>query len=211
MTIPNDDQSLPRVFGIGLSRTGTTSLCKSLLHLGYRPAHNPDPSGFVKGDFSVFDETFNAGSDISVAAYYKELDEAFPGSRFVLTLRDAEAWLRSVIVHFANLPQNSTGGARGVVRERVYGTHWPTPEQFLESYKRHIHEVATYFNGRQDLLVMDITKGEGWPRLCAFLDQPVPTERFPATNETTPEMHKRAKHNLEAGKTHGDGVILPVL
>lgn len=209
MTTENG-QEYPRVFGIGLSRTGTTSLCGALGVLGYTSAHNPDPTGFLRGDFSLFEGAYDAGSDISVAAFYRELDEAFPGSLFVLTLRDAEAWLRSVVVHFANLPKNSTGGARGVVRERVYGTHWPTPEQFLASYKRHIAEVAQYFDGRPDLLVMDVTKGEGWDQLCGFLGVPIPDVPFPKSNATTPLQYQRAVRNLEQGKTRGDGVVLPV-
>ena len=200
----------PRVFGIGLSRTGTTSLCDALHILGYTPTHNPDPGPFFEGDFSLFESEHDAGADISVAAFYKELDEAFPGSRFILTLRDAESWLESVVVHFVNLPKNSAIGARGGVRERVYGAHWPSPEQFLSAYKRHISEVAHYFRGRTDLLVMDPTKGEGWDRLCPFLGRPVPGEPYPKSNPTTDHMRERARRNLESGKTHGDGVVLPV-
>jgi len=203
--------TLPRVFGIGLNRTGTTSLCDALHTLGYMPTHNRDPTPFFKGDFSTFDHEHNAGADISVAAFYKALDEAFPQSRFILTLRDAESWLQSVLVHFANLPKNSAIAARGDVRERLYGAHWPTPQQFLNAYKRHISEVANHFNGRNDLLVMDATKGEGWDRLCAFLGTPAPGEPYPKSNPTTPDMRERAKRNIEAGKTHGDGVVLPII
>ncbi len=200
----------PRVFGIGLSRTGTTSLAQALGILGWTSIHNPIPTRFAEGDFSLFDREFDAAADISVAAFYKELDEAYPGSRFVLTLRDAESWLKSVIVHFANLPKNSTIGARGEVRERVYGHKWPKPEQFLASYKRHITEVAQYFGNRPDLLVLDTTQGGQWDRLCAFLGEPVPVEPYPHSNPTTPMQHEKARLNLEAGRTEGTGVILPL-
>lgn len=201
---------IPRVFVIGLSRTGTSSLNEALQLLGSAHTHNPDPEPFFEGDFSLF-ESYNSGSDISVAAFYRELDEAYPGSKFVLTLRDAEAWLRSVVIHFTTLPKNSTMGRRGELRERVYGSAWPTPEQFLESYKRHITEVAAYFRGREeDLLVMDVTKGDGWEKLCPFIGRQIPNVPFPFTNTTTEETAERAKQNLASGKKHGSGIWLPL-
>lgn len=202
------EPQLPRVFVIGLSRTGTTSLCQAAQLLGYLPAHNPNPDPFFEGDFSIFD-TFDAGGDISVAAFYRELDEAYPGSRFVLSLREAEAWLSSVVIHFANLPRNSTMGTRGALRERVYGAAWPTAEQFLESYKRHITEVAAYFDGRpDDLLVMDVTRGESWGKLCPFLNREEPDAPFPRSNATTVQDATVARRAIAEGRTRGTGVLL---
>ncbi len=38
-----DSQGAPRlkIFGLGLSKTGTSSLCEALRILGYRAVHNP--------------------------------------------------------------------------------------------------------------------------------------------------------------------------
>ena len=48
---------------------------------------------------------------------------------------------------------------------------------------RHNAEVVEYFKDRpDDLLVMDITKEDPWPRLCAFLGEPVPSVPFPHSN-----------------------------
>ena len=77
----------PRCWGIGLSRTGTTSFCEALRLLGYKNVvHNPEYAEL---------KDLNGGSDLGVIVFYKYLDYKFPGSKFVLTLRDdLESWLR---------------------------------------------------------------------------------------------------------------------
>lgn len=100
---------LRRVFGIGLSKTGTTSLHFALKVLGYRSCHyrhSPVEKGGVAelagsivrpehfGEKPPHD--FNAGSDITVAAFFDELDERYPGSQFVYTTRELNGWLASI-------------------------------------------------------------------------------------------------------------------
>lgn len=57
-------------FGIGLSKTGTISLFAALALLGYRAAEH------------------DVATDLPLAAFYPQLDERYPGSKFILTLRD---------------------------------------------------------------------------------------------------------------------------
>ena len=64
-----------KVFGIGLSRTGTTSLDVAMWHLGLTSLHNPHPERSVAGDFAFMDE-HDAASDISIAHAFVALDEA---------------------------------------------------------------------------------------------------------------------------------------
>jgi hypothetical protein len=138
------------------------------------------------GDFGMFstdEPPHDAGTDVSVAACYRELDEAFPGSKFVLTVRDAEDWLRSIVRHFAKLPKWSGEGDWKTIRERVYSSAWPDPEQFLAGYRAHLVGVASHFRDRgDDLLVLNVTAGEGWQRLCPFLGVEIPDMEFPSTN-----------------------------
>lgn len=175
------------IFGIGLSRTATTSLDAALWHLGLRSVHYPSADRMVARDWSVLDG-YDAATDTPVAAFYKELDAAFPGSRFILTVRDARAWLPSVARLFARSPERNKRGAPGEIRRRVYGTVEFEPGAFIEAYRRHLIEVGEYFRGRpDDLLVMDITAGDGWEKLCPFLGRPRPDFPFPQVNGTKPK------------------------
>ncbi len=89
-----------KVFGIGISRTGTTSLSKALRRLGYDTIHAPlSIIKRVDGRIVLNEEAvrrYEALTDSTVAFMYKELDAAFPGANFILTVRDVEKWLLSM-------------------------------------------------------------------------------------------------------------------
>ncbi len=114
-----------KILGVGLPKTGTTSLKAALEILGYRTVHSPRQYTFsqclgipmysweevvstifkdekllkevpqignLKKDlkFSDWDAMVNFGEHT-----YPVLDKQFPYSKFILTVRDREAWLRS--------------------------------------------------------------------------------------------------------------------
>ncbi|NIQ13131.1 MAG: hypothetical protein GTO02_01590, partial [Candidatus Dadabacteria bacterium] len=79
-----------KIFGIGLSRTGTTSLNKALEILGYKSIHWPSNNqiltdicdGRFKWDIL---QTYDALTDIHGAAFYREFDKEYLNSKFILT------------------------------------------------------------------------------------------------------------------------------
>jgi hypothetical protein len=114
---------------------------------------------------------------------YRELDAANPGSRFDLTKRDPERWVRS----YRNMlgRQGSASEKLNGIRRVLYGLPFPqvTEEQLVARYEAHNRDVEEYFGGRAgDLLVVDWELGDGWEKLCAFLDRPVPAAPFPHAN-----------------------------
>jgi hypothetical protein len=170
-----------KVFGIGLSRTGTTSLAAALHRLGYRTVHFPDPGPLLVGDFSVFDAV-DAATDTPVTALFPLLDQRYPGSRFVLTVREIDGWLESVEDLFRRRPEGEEGPV-GEIRRLVYGRVTFDRAHFRAACERHVAWVRQYFADRPgDLLEMDIAGGEGWEALCAFLGARVPAGAFPRAN-----------------------------
>ncbi len=83
-----------KVFGIGLSRTGTVSLHKQLIELAYVSRHS---SGQLIKD-SSFDimRDIDALVDSPVPLLYQALDRRYPNSKFILTTRNKDAWLHSM-------------------------------------------------------------------------------------------------------------------
>jgi hypothetical protein len=163
----------PRCWGIGLSRTGTTTFCAALVLLGYRNVrHNP-----------LFEELagLDGGADSGVLLFYKYLDYKFPGSKFVLTLRSRESWLRSAEYIFGNYPLASRAADVAIMRRMtIYETVAFDRAKFISAYERHVADVRRYFHDRpNDLLEMDIAGGDGWEKLCPFLGLPVPAVPFP--------------------------------
>jgi hypothetical protein len=95
-----------KIFGIGLSRTGTHSLGSALTTLGFRSVHFPCDSAtreeiyrhFAAGAASLrlsLLDLVDAVVDTPVTCVYKALDQRYPGSRFILTTRDMAPWLNS--------------------------------------------------------------------------------------------------------------------
>lgn len=170
-----------KVLGVGLSRTGTTSLNHALEILGYCTVHWPH-------DLSVIDRV-DAATDQTVGVAFRELDVKYPGSKFILTVRDIEPWLRSMERMMVKIetapPQNKT--FMYWMRRKIYDVKDFELEKMTEGYRRHEKSVLDYFRDRTaDLLVMDICAGDGWRKLCPFLEKEVPEESFPRMNAGSP-------------------------
>lgn len=173
------------IFGIGLSKTGTHSLNAALEILGLRSVHYPSPELMNRGRFVEALAGCNAATDISVGAYFRELDRAFPASAFILTVREMESWLASVEDHRRRREHEleNPDCPKAVIRERLYGLRGFDREAFADAAKRHERDVRAYFRDRpRDLLVMDVCGGEGWERLCPFLGLEIPDVPFPQRN-----------------------------
>jgi hypothetical protein len=185
----------PKVFGIGYHKTGTTSLGMALKFLRYNVCHGARPVRGMLGHRKMMEllhggdlapildiaRGFDAFEDNPWFVLYRELDRAFPGSRFILTVRDEERWLDSAIRH--------CGDSTSDLREWIYGVGSPViaKDIWLESYRRHAREVRDYFRDRPaDLLVVNWERGDGWAELCGFLGHRLVTGPFPHLNKGRP-------------------------
>ena len=189
-----------KIFGIGLSRTGTLSLTSALNSLGFDARHYPNDAitqeELKHGRYRLsILEAADALLDIPVAPYFAQLDAAFPGSRFILTTRPADVWLLSVEKHFLNYVEHRREPFDDFVIAATYGLLHFSAERFR--YVKDLHEsnVREYFSGRNDLLVFDASSGHSWPELCAFLGRPVPAEEFPHVNRARahPALRRRRR------------------
>lgn len=183
-----------KIFGLGLSRTGTRSLTSALQVLGYDCSHYPiDEDTYTELSNAQYDLTllkyYDGLTDITTAPFYHHFDKLYPGSKFVLTVRDKESWLGSCSRHWFNRPafkdvddpdEEVHIKMRQFLRAAVYGCYNFDRERFSRVYDQHVREVMEYFKDRpEDLLIIDICSGEGFEKLAPFLDRPVPTENFP--------------------------------
>ena len=163
-----------KVFGIGLSRTGTSSLTTALARLGLHAHHFPRSREMIA--------TVDAATDTSVAAWYRELDALYPGSKFILTVRRLPEWLDSCEAlwrTYFDMFDEFTAS----IHRLLYGREDFDRAAFALAYARHRDQVLSDFKGRdRDLLVLDICAGEGWDRLCPFLGIDIPPAEFPCKN-----------------------------
>lgn len=184
-----------KVFGIGFQKTATTSLAAALTILGYNVTgafltHDRNVAAKVYDDAYDLADRFDAVQDTPWPVLYKELDRWHPGSKFILTIRPTEKWIKSVVTHFKEqyIP----------LHEWIYGVRHAAGHEdvYVRRYEQHNREVLEYFKDRpNDLLVMDITKGDGWEKLCPFLGIGIPPVIFPSQNLAK----EREKRPIERG------------
>lgn len=171
----NPKRRRSKIFGIGLSRTGTTALNEALEILGFSAIHYPTSWKEI--------EVYDAATDIPIADAFEMLNAKFPGSKFLYTVREREEWLASCRRYWM-MRQDRTNKLNRELRKRLYGTTDFDPDLFVQAYDRHERRVLSYFAERpEDLLVLDICGGRAdWETLCSFLSVPVPGVPFPHTN-----------------------------
>lgn len=172
-----------KVFGIGLPRTGTTSLAVALLQMGFKTAH-------CVYDDEIF-ELGDAFTDTPVFADWRELDVRYPGSKFVLTVRPFEQWIRSVrrlSDYLARLRGSSgrTGKDQTNLRcwLKIFGRLDIDDAHYRAQSERHVREVRAWFADRkEDLLEVDITSdSEAMRKVAEFVGRVAEARTFPHAN-----------------------------
>jgi hypothetical protein len=133
------------------------------------------------------------------------LDQAFPKSKFILTLRDSpEQWYNSITKFHANLwgkdgriptkedLQNATYIYKGrpwEMNRLSYSTTENNPYQkdiLIQSYIDYNNSVIEYFRHRPyDLLILNVAEQGAYRKLCQFLNKPITNEEFPWANKTS--------------------------
>lgn len=194
-----------KVFGIGLSKTGTKSLGCALKILGYKSRH------FTPGILSLTENGLHLNTssslllnsdaffDIPVSAFYKDLDKLFPGSKFILSIRDIDQWLDSCQHHFMNRTPHWKSEPNWWKEEingkwsptyseisnalvyKMYGTESYDEKKFISAYERHLDSVKKYFRKREDDLLIYKVDDE-WSPICHFLNVSIPDVSFPTKN-----------------------------
>jgi glycosyltransferase involved in cell wall biosynthesis len=176
----------PRVFCIGLNKTGTSSFHAAMEILGLSSLHwgGPEINQAVRAALdegrpllSGLDPAFDAFSDVGLlSTHFDLLDEQYPGSRFVLAVRPVQEWIDSRRRHVErNIARRAVGDYDGTfltVDEELWREQW----------ERQVGRARRYFEDRRDFLEVDLTAGGGWRPLCELLGVPEPTEPFPWAN-----------------------------
>ncbi|GLW63775.1 sulfotransferase family protein [Actinomadura rubrobrunea] len=207
-----------RVIGAGLPRTGTASMKAALERLGFGPCYHmfeilthpdhvdrwlPAASGAAL-DWDRVMAGYQSCQDWPAGFFWKELADAYPQAKVIVTVRDPHRWYASFrwLTSRTGFPRMEPAQAPEGIRpaleamrrltpllERLgretFGPDWRAGEDLAEApavagFRRHVARVRATVPADR-LLVFDVR--EGWGPLCRFLDVPVPDEPFPHLNE----------------------------
>jgi hypothetical protein len=186
------------IIGAGLGRTGTLSLKVALEILGFKYCHHmvevwadpPSMSDWIaaadgKPDWERIFSGYKATVDYPGCHFWRELAEAYPRAKVVLTVRDGASWFESTqTTIFSPRMRGRVGDARALefLDKTVWGEFGERIQDrdfMLAAFERHSAEVQRAIPPER-LLVLDVQ--QGWPPLCDFLRVPVPSKPFPKLN-----------------------------
>ena len=202
-----------KIFCIGLNKTGTTSLKTAMQELGYSVGHQRTAEHLIvdwaKRDFKQIVKYCKTGQFFQDVPFskpftYMVLDHEFPGSKFILTIRNSpDEWYQSITTFHGKLwGKNGRIPTKEDLQNATYrykGTPWisnrltySTPEDdpynkamLIDFYNRHNEQVMEYFRHRpDDLLVLNVAEDGAYNRLCAFLGAQPKRDSFPWKNRT---------------------------
>ncbi len=190
------------VIGAGVGRTGTYSLKLALEAFGYGPCHHMEEvlaaperqialwTAAAEGrpDWPETMKGYASAVDWPTAAFYRELAEAYPGAKFVLTTRSTESWLDSFTQTIHALMQKADEAPPEMAAwyKLAYalldksGFSMAMDRAALgEAYEAHSAAVEAAIPAER-LLVFEVK--QGWEPLCGFLGHEVPDQPFPRSN-----------------------------
>ncbi len=188
----------PKVFGIGLSKSGTHSLNAALETLGFMSMHyNNEFSGLMLGEEDAY--IVDAMTDTPVCIMFESLCHRFENAKFVYTTRPYEAWVDSFSQHCRKLYRSED--FRFIrsfpyrLAHRTYITDFEKVDCALYFHYRDIHEAYAAYDRRVNnffsdqpsdrFLRLELGQGDEWGHLAAFLSQKAPDGPFPWTNKSS--------------------------
>jgi hypothetical protein len=204
-----------KVIGAGLPRTGTLTQKMALEQLGFGPCYHWVNVLADLDQVELWNRALDGGSpweeafaghasttDWPGGYFYRELMEAYPQAKVLLSVRDPQKWERSFrdtivgMCHGESL-MRLLASARGEIDPRwhrylelvdrmfwgpqgTFSDGYAEPAQLIEQMHRHHDEVKRTVPADR-LLVWEV--GEGWEPLCEFLEVDVPAEPLPHAND----------------------------
>lgn len=210
------------VLGAGLGRTGTRSTRKALEKLGFGPCHSmldmlnqPEQVSFWRRatageavNWQDFYAGYRSSVNLPASYFWREIVDAFPDVKVILTVRDPERWYESnlhSIYPAGTAPAGSDPDApyegmrlvsREVVWDGIFGGRFPERDHALRVYHEHNEAVRRGVDAAR-LLVFDVA--DGWEPLCGFLGVAVPDEPFPHQNDRGQVTALARRHGVAAG------------
>jgi hypothetical protein len=203
---------MEKVFGIGFSKTGTTSFEYAMEHFGYKVYHGNyilkhndymlslwihrdyDEIKRMSKYWDAFADAPWGGTDL-----YKKLYEWYPSAKFVHTIRDAEKWYESMekmLMRFDSNPATALDTYHANDRygfsyffKHTYGVEnlVGNKQKIIDFYNKHNREVEEFMiKNKANYLKFNSIEEQGWKTLCPFLGVPIPEIDYPHKNNYAP-------------------------
>ena len=206
-----------KIIGAGFPRTGTTTLKQSLETLGFNHVYhmkellvNPHNLHYWKTlsetgdtDWDGLYKGYDATVDFPGYPWYKEHMKRYPEAKVILTVRDFEAWYKSVDSTVFRAGPQTPGEKIKMMGKLLFSSRARNVVKCIKFFKKtffageldgnfedkahakkvwegHLAEVQR-FVPKEKLLVYDVR--DGWGPLCKFLGVKEPADPLPHLNK----------------------------
>lgn len=199
-----------KVFCIGANKTGTTSVENVFRRLGLTVGNQGQAEMLIhdwaKQDYRRiirYCHSAEAFQDVpfSLHGTFQVMDETFPGSKFILTVRNnADEWFGSLVRFHSKIVGKGRIPTADDLRQFSY--RYPgfvldvlrlsygaddsklyDRRMYVEYYEKHNDKIIAYFKDRpDDLLVLNVEESDAMERLLRFLGYPYTGQKMPHLN-----------------------------
>jgi tetratricopeptide (TPR) repeat protein len=201
-----------KVFCVGANKTGTTSLEHVLKNLGLIIGNQGQAEMLVhdwaKQNYQRiirYCQSANAFQDVPFSLHdtFEAMDGAFPGSKFILTVRNnADEWFDSLVRFHSKIVGKGRVPTVDDLRQHKY--RYPgflldvlrlsygadesvlyNRKVYVRYYEEHNNKIKEYFKDRpDDLLVLNVGDADAMERLLSFLGYPYTGQKMPHLNQS---------------------------
>ena len=202
-----------KVICAGMNKTGTKSITKALRHLGFTVFDWEEQIfDFLDHWFDVFKNGAepdvkrvcqNADAVVHMPGtfFWEEILDAFPDCKVILSERDEDSWVKSIVNH-VEISQALKSRTAAILSPTARKTYYVVDSYvdallgsrntksinfYRKRFRTHNHRVKSIVSPDK-LLVYNVQ--QGWKPLCDFLGCEAPAVAFPHENIRNGEISK---------------------
>lgn len=200
-----------KYFCIGLNKTGTTSLRKAFIDVGFKVGNQRSAEllldNIKEQDYKKLIRYCNSAEvfqdvPFSFFGVYKVLHEHFPEAKFILTVRDSpDQWVNSITKFHAKKFSQYEAATAQELKDAKYvweGWMWQTmlynfevseidpynKDNLVSKYNEYNNEVRSFFKNSSNFIELNLAEKDSYSRFTDFIDVNSPYEDFPWENKT---------------------------
>ena len=194
-----------KVICAGHGKTGTKSIAKALQYLGFKVFDWEEQTfDFLDHWVDVFEngtkpdvkrvyQNADVAVDMPGTFFYEEILEAFPECKVILSERDEDPWIESLVRQLESVKAGQSKIVsllsptakkmqyvlNSYINANLGSCNLRSTHVFRKRYRIHNHRVKSIVPADK-LLVYNVK--QGWKPLCDFLECEIPTVAFPHEN-----------------------------
>ena len=194
---------MDKIFVLGFNKTGTTTLSDALSILGFKVYHTGGGGELLelvyqnmkskKKLLSDYDE-YEVFLDYPIydPIVFPHLMDEYPWAKYISLTRPLDDYVESLLRDKIRRLDDGIVDSwnwLGVGDKEVFENYPQYQKEWLKSKTEFKHQSNLLWLEKRvnpkHILHMDITQGDGWDKLCKFLNREIPNVKFPYLNKGT--------------------------